>query len=685
MPIQFVYPFFLWFLAALSIPIIIHLFNFRRFKKIEFTNVRFLKEIKEQTQSHSRLKHLLVLLMRLMALAFLILAFAQPFIPTKPTESSGQQIVSIYIDNSFSMNLSGKEGSLLDVAKDKCRTIATSLPSSTKFQLLTNEFKGEQQRLIDRDELLELTDRIKINPQSRNINEILIRQTDALKKSNSYNRSSFIISDFQKNFFDIQPGINDSTLKLNLLKTEAEEVKNIAIDSCWLSAPVIQLNVPSELNVKVRNYGDADAEVPVRFYINNSQKTVASVKVNAGMDATVKMNFTITQPGWQLAKAELDDNPITFDDTYYLSFRIADKIPVYHIGGAKNIFIDKLLTNNSLIEYKFSTQNAVDYAMLKKCNVVILTDIKDISTGMSDELTHFVESGGTLIIFPDSNITPNGYENLFGKLNVENYSSRVKNSVSVVKLDFDNPLFQDMFEKIDDKMSLPEVNLSYETISSLRSGKTVLMQMQGGHSFLNYYHRKFGNVYQFTSAAQPAAGTFVTHALFAPVLFKTLLLSVPSSQPTLFIGNNSDVKISSSLQTNDVLHLINSDTKTDIIPEFKTTNDGTLINLTGIEQAGFYQLKNLNDSTLSTIALNYNRRESDLKAFNDDELKSVYDNGKFKSVEVVNPTSSGLTKFIRQYSSGISLWKYCILATLFFLVAETLLLRNDRKMVTHKS
>jgi len=111
MPIQFVYPFFLWFLAALSIPIIIHLFNFRRFKKIEFTNVRFLKEIKEQTQSHSKLKHLLVLLMRLMALAFLILAFAQPFVPTKSTESSGQQIVSLYIDNSFSMNLSGKEGS----------------------------------------------------------------------------------------------------------------------------------------------------------------------------------------------------------------------------------------------------------------------------------------------------------------------------------------------------------------------------------------------------------------------------------------------------------------------------------------------------------------------------------------------------------------------------------------------
>ncbi len=685
MPIQFVYPFFLWFLAALSIPIIIHLFNFRRFKKIEFTNVRFLKEIKEQTQSHSKLKHLLVLLMRLMALAFLILAFAQPFVPTKSTESSGQQIVSLYIDNSFSMNLSGKEGSLLDEAKDKCRTIATSLPSSTKFQLLTNEFKGEQQRLIDRDELLELTDHIKINPQSRNINEVLIRQTDALKKSNSDNRSSFIISDFQKSFFDMQPGVNDSLLKLNLLKTDAEEVKNIAIDSCWLSAPVIQLNTPSELNVKVRNYGNEDAEVPVRFYINNSQKTVASAKINAGMDATVKMNFTIIQPGWQLAKVEIDDNPIAFDDTYYLSFRIADKIPVYHIGSSKNIFIDKLLANNSLIDYTFSTQNAVDYAMLKKCNAVILTDLKDISSGMSDEIARFVDLGGTLIIFPDSNITPNGYENLFGKLNVENYSTLNTNSISVSKLDLANPLFHDMFEKTDERMSLPTVNQSYETVSSLRSGKNIVMQLQGGHSFLNYYDRKSGSVYQFTSAAQPAAGTFVTHALFAPVLFKTILLSAPSSQPTLFIGENSDIKIPSSIQTNDVLHLINSDTKTDIIPEFKTTNDGTLINLTGIEQAGFYQLKNLNDSILSIIALNYNRKESDLKTFSDEELKNMYGNSKFKSVEVVNPTGSGLTKFIKQYSSGISLWKYCILATLLFLIAETLLLRSDRKMVTLKN
>ena len=96
---QFIYPEFLFALSVLAIPIIIHLFNFRRFKKIYFTNVRFLKEIKQDTQSRSRLNHLLVLLSRLLALTFLVFAFAQPFIPAKTNKvQSGTKRVSIYVD-----------------------------------------------------------------------------------------------------------------------------------------------------------------------------------------------------------------------------------------------------------------------------------------------------------------------------------------------------------------------------------------------------------------------------------------------------------------------------------------------------------------------------------------------------------------------------------------------------------
>src|SRR5260221_12221376 len=97
---QFVYPSFLFALSAVAIPILVHLFNFRKYKKIYFTNVRFLKEIKQDTKSRSQLKHLLILLARILAVIFLVLAFAQPYLPkNKNAVVSGTRDVSIFIDN----------------------------------------------------------------------------------------------------------------------------------------------------------------------------------------------------------------------------------------------------------------------------------------------------------------------------------------------------------------------------------------------------------------------------------------------------------------------------------------------------------------------------------------------------------------------------------------------------------
>ena len=118
---QFVHPAFLWALAALAIPIIIHLFYFRRFKKVYFTNVRFLKEVKEETSARRRLRNLLVLLARLLALAALVLAFAQPFIPQDTEVKKGTKAVSIYVDNSFSMNALSQDVPLLEKAKQNVK------------------------------------------------------------------------------------------------------------------------------------------------------------------------------------------------------------------------------------------------------------------------------------------------------------------------------------------------------------------------------------------------------------------------------------------------------------------------------------------------------------------------------------------------------------------------------------
>ncbi|MBK5286073.1 MAG: BatA domain-containing protein, partial [Bacteroidia bacterium] len=203
---NFLYPGFLFAFAALSVPIIIHLFNFRKFKKVFFTNVRFLKEVKLDTQSRSRLKHLLVLACRILAISFLILAFARPFIPSA-TSSTGtlQKIVSIYIDNSFSMESVGKNGRLIDEALRKAHEITAAYSAGDHFQLLTNDFEVRHQRLVNRDEMESMIDEVKTGSSVRKTSEVVQRMKDIRQNAGEKNISHVIclLSDFQKTTADL--------------------------------------------------------------------------------------------------------------------------------------------------------------------------------------------------------------------------------------------------------------------------------------------------------------------------------------------------------------------------------------------------------------------------------------------------------------------------------------------------
>src|ERR1700741_496666 len=152
---NFLFPTFLIGLVAIAIPIIIHLFNFRKYKKVYFTNVQFLKELKQESDSKSKLKELLILAMRILAITVLVFAFAQPFIPGKSKVNQGEKAISIYIDNSFSMENTNKKGTLLENAKQLATEIVGSFNASDKFQLITSDFEGKHQRFLSKEEFIE--------------------------------------------------------------------------------------------------------------------------------------------------------------------------------------------------------------------------------------------------------------------------------------------------------------------------------------------------------------------------------------------------------------------------------------------------------------------------------------------------------------------------------------------------
>jgi len=115
---KFLYPLFLFALLAVSIPLIIHFFNFKRYKTVYFSNVNFLKAVKKDARKKSQLKQILILIFRILAISFLVFTFSQPYIPlTDRGKQRARQAVAMYIDNSFSMRLEGEKGILLEQAR----------------------------------------------------------------------------------------------------------------------------------------------------------------------------------------------------------------------------------------------------------------------------------------------------------------------------------------------------------------------------------------------------------------------------------------------------------------------------------------------------------------------------------------------------------------------------------------
>jgi hypothetical protein len=675
--IQFLYPAFLFALFAIAIPIIIHLFNFRRFKRVYFTNVQFLKEVKQETQSKSRVKHLLVLISRILAIMFLVFAFAQPFIPVDNREVAvGSKNISVFIDNSFSMEAVGPNGRLLDVAKRKAEDIALAYDASDRFQLLTNDFEARHQRMVTRDEFISMISEVEAGPSAHNISEVVKRQKDAL--GNSSNQTAFLLSDFQKNITDINAIETDTNLTLRYIPVNAQKTGNLYIDSVWFSSPGVQPGKPEELHVKIFNSGDDEAEnIPVKFIVNGAQRALASVDIAANTSVTAVLSFSVSEPGWQKAVVSITDYPVTFDDHYYIAFNVATQINILSLNEATyNNYLEALFRNDPFFQYQPVKINQVDYSGLKNFNLIVLNDVKTVSSGLGQELNKFVDEGGTLLIFPADGADLNSFQNMLSTMEAGFYSRPDTQATRVDRINLESEIFRDVFEKVPDNMDMPLVRKHYTLNRSSRTSEEVLLRLQNGNPLLSRYNHGKGSVYISTVSLSTEFSNFPRHAIFVPALYKIALLSSRNERLAYTIGADLAVEHrEASISSDQVLHLINKEKNFDIIPEHRSVAGKTTFFMHDqIREAGIYELRRASE-TVAVFAFNYNRNESRLDFYTPDQLAEMNDRYGLVNAGLIRESGRSFASIISDTSRGVSLWKWCIVLVLVFLGIETLLLK----------
>lgn len=677
---NFLFPTFLIGLTAIAIPIIIHLFNFRKYKKVYFTNVQFLKELKQESDSKSRLKEWLILLMRILAITCLVFAFAQPFIPGKSKNTQGEKAVSVYVDNSFTMENLNKKGTLLENAKSFAAEIVKSFNTSDKFQLITNDFEGKHQRFLSKEEFIEQLEEVKISSATRQLNDVIKRQQDFLHNANSKNKRLFLISDFQKNASTFNKPDIDTSIAITCIPVVSEEINNVFIDSVWFENPVQQYGTSQTLHAYIFNKSSKDIENgSLKLYINGKQVSISSFNIGQGEKKEVSISFTVKEKGINNGTLKIEDYPIVFDDEFYFSFNAEISIPTLIINGKDSRTAGNfrsLMKDDNLFVYNENNESAIDYGLFPKVNFIILNELTTISSGLTSELQKFINGGGSVVIFPNNKADLVGYNLAFQVLQLPILLPFDTTNTKTQLINFEQGLYAGVFEKVDQRMDMPKVYEHYPIKQVTTSTTQNIISLQNGQSFLSAHKLGSGKIYLFSVPSDESASNFVKHALFVPSIIKMAILSL---KPTpIYYRTSVNEAISVSLENNfsdKPLHMIKSDKSIDVIPEHRMINNTTtLFTQNQINQAGHYTI-NQDLDIIKGIAFDFDRKESDMSFFSIDELQKQIDEKGIKNMNVVETNEKTIGVSIHEVNDGKKLWKLFLILALIFLLAEILIIR----------
>ncbi|MFN0216085.1 MAG: BatA domain-containing protein [Saprospiraceae bacterium] len=687
---QFLFPAFLAAIAVISIPIIIHLFYFRRFKRVYFTNVRFLKEVKEETSNRQKLRNLMVLLMRCLAIIAMVLAFAQPFIPLSSGVKKGERAVSIFVDNSFSMNALSQDAPLLELAKQRARDIVSAYNLADRFQILTNDFEGRDQRLISKEDALSRIEEIRNSPASRELSKVLIRQQQCFNTGKQENKTAYLVSDFQTNIADVT-NFRDTIIDVKLVPMRAVQERNVSVDSAWFENPVQILNQPANLVVKLSNRSD-DAASDLRLSLQHDGQTkpVGAISIPARSSRLDTVSFTILHAGWHEARLSVTDYPIQFDDDYYLSFHVAERINVLAVNGLSD---NKYLNNAFLGAKYFHLDNAdarsLDYSRFANYQLIILNELTTISSGLANELKTFCQNGGNVLAFPTQTADLDSYNAFLQNFAAGNLGAYEPTPRQASQVNTEEFVFRDVFLNKSANLRLPNTQGNFK-IAPARGEQ--ILSYRDGSALLSKFPQGEGALYFSAAPLNEQISDLVRNGeIFVPMLFKMAIAGTKSRQIAYTIGKDevleSKHQVSASGETNYKLRAVDGSSSTanpppstvhrppsvEFIPEQRIFGSRVLLTPgTQLQDAGWYQLRLQGDSTLAEFAFNYNRKESDLRFKTDDILAE----GLPKNMTVLATSAeANFSQVVDEQERGIVLWRWCVVFALLFLALEVLFLR----------
>ena len=568
---NFLHPSILWALTALLIPIIIHLFNFRRHKLVYFSNTAVLKTIEQESARTKKLKYLVLLFLRCLFIAALVMAFAYPYRPDEVTKINPEEgVVGVYVDNSMSMRALSDKTTLLEDAREEARDLVNGFPPSTRYLLLTNSFEVENEYPMSQEEMLDRLDRMHLEGAPVKLNEVIDRFA-MLRKMHGFDKATLVAySDFQENMLDLTGIAPDTTLLVVAVPMRASSQANISVDTVWLGSPVVQPEMANDLHAVVTNRGDREMKgLPINLNMDGKMVASATVDVEAGGSAEVVMQVVPERAGDIPCTVTLMDYPVTFDDTYRFVIGVKSKLSVVELTVDKQPTpVALVFSDDPQFDYVAMAPNGFDLEVLGQAQLVVVSEASALNETARDFLLDEAEEGASVVFFHDDGAVID------------------TNAVPVSDLAVQHAFFNDIIIDLPQHADLPQANRHVRLTPT--PGTTTLMHLGNGDPMLVEQPVGKGHVYDFATLLDDRWSNLAENPVFVPLMLKMAFLGGGVGKMAYTLG-------------------------VDKVPD----------ELAELGEAGFYELTQT-DSVRHLMAWNDSRLESDLKAADDATIERLF-------------------------------------------------------------
>ena len=637
---QFLHPEYFYALPALLIPIFIHLFQLRRFKKYAFTNVALLQKLRFQTRKSSQIKKWLVLILRLLAIACIILAFTQPYFSNqKATDNTSETV--IYLDNSFSMQALGANGPLL---KRGIQDVIDGIEETKKISVFTNENSYESITLKNlKNKLLNIS----YSQDQLSLNNVILKGTSLFSNSKSSLKTLLVASDFQKHNQNLLTVI-DTTIKVVFVPLKPLNTANDYIDTISIES---SLNSNTEINVTAKTNDKNKDSIAVTLFEGNKKIGKSILEKSKGYQTSFEVQ---TKKGFK-GKFSIEDSQIYYDDNFYFSIPKTSKISVLAINDQTSAnFLSKIYTKDEFV-FKNQDYKTLDFSEIKNNNLIVLNGINNISLALKNSLKDFMNSGGIVLMIPGSKGDVLSYNQLISTQTKHSLKPLKLQEKSITGIEFNHTVLKDVFKTKVSNFQYPSVKSYYPVTAS--SNKILTFEDQ--QAFLS----QFNSLFVFTASLDAVNSNFKNSPLIVPTLYNIGRLSLRNLPLQYWTGEKNTFDLKVNLQKDHILKL--SRNKEEFIP--LQSNFNSKVQITTDEmpnEPGHYAVIK-NSDTITHISYNYNRKESLL----------IYDNLLDIEGVIINNSLNIALKNINSEANVMRLWKWFIIFALILLAFEMLILK----------